>query len=181
MSNSGAAAAARITIWGLVVLNLKKLFLVEIASIIVIVVVVAVVIEVTPYLASSKPDPSIGVYNEKEFARGTVTLGTGQTASAQFNYTTFDPAILVIDLTFQNWQKPGYLSMYCNGRGIGRILATPNDPTVHMTVISVSGKDWVKPWSIRSFTYGNEVSFVSESENGYEGTFSYQVDIRGSR
>lgn len=162
-------------------MNLKKLFVVEIASIVIVVVLAIVLVEVTPYLASSKLNSSIGVFNQKEFAQGVVTLGVGQMASAQFNYSTFDPAILVVDLTFQNWQTPGVLSMYCNGRSIGRILATPNSPTVRITAISVSGWDWVKPPSINSFTYGNEITFVSEPENGYEGTFSYQVDIRGSR
>jgi hypothetical protein len=162
-------------------LKLKKLFAVEIALFVVVLVVVLFFVEVTPYLASSKPDSQIGVYNEKQFAVGTVELTAGQTVSAQFNYSTYDPAILVVDLTFQNWQMPGALSIYCNGRVIATILATPNNPTVRLTTISVSGWDWVKPPSLNSFTYGNEVTFVSEPGNGYQGAFSYQIDIRGSR
>jgi hypothetical protein len=162
-------------------LKLKKLFAIEISVFVAVLVVVLFFVEVTPYLASSKPDSQIGMYNEKMFAKGTAILSIGQTASAQFNYSTYDPAILVVDLAFQDWQTPGHLSIYCNGRLIATILATSNNPTVHLTTISVSGWDWVKPPSINSFTYGNEVTFVSETETGYEGTFSYQIDIRGSR
>jgi hypothetical protein len=162
-------------------LKLKKLITIEIASVVAILLVIMVFVEVTPYLASSKPNSQIGVYNEKVFAKDNVTLALGQMASAQFNYSTYDPAILVVDLVFQNWQAQGALSVYCNGRLVATINATPDNPTVRLTSISVSGWDWVKPPSVNSFTYGNEVTFVSEPGNGYEGTFSYQIDIRGSR
>lgn len=162
-------------------MNLRKIVTIEITVIVVVIAIVLLVVEGTPYFVSSSSNSSIGVYNQKEFAKGTETLGAGQTASAQFNYSSFDPAILVIDLTFQNWQNPGRLSMYCNGRNIATIFATPDNPTVRLTMISTSGWDWVKPPSINSYTYGNEVSFVSETENGYAGTFSYQIDIRGSK
>jgi hypothetical protein len=162
-------------------LKLKKLFAIEIASVIVVLVIIMFFVEVTPYLVSSKPNAQIGVYNQKEFAKDIVTLASGQTASAQFNYSTYDPAILIIDLTFQNWQTPGYLSLYCNGRIIATVYASTANPEIHFTTISVSGWDWVKPPSTNSFTYGNEVTFSSEPQNGYEGTFSYQISIRGSR
>jgi hypothetical protein len=162
-------------------LKLKGLFAFEIAAVTIAIAVIMLFVEVTPYLASSKPSSQIGVYNQKEFAKGDVTLSIGQTTSAQFNYSTYDPAILVVDLTFQDWRIPGYLSFYCNGRLITTINATPDNPQVRLNVISVSGWDWVKPPSLNSFTYGNEVTFVSEPENGFEGTFSYQIDIRGSR
>ncbi len=162
-------------------MNTKKLFAIEIASAVLVLTVILVIVEVTPYLSSSQANAQIGMYNEKVFAKGLVPLALGQTASAQFNYSTYDPAILVIDLAFQDWQIPGDLSLYCNGRLIATIHATPNNPTVRLTTISVSGWDWVKPPSINSFTYGNEVTFVSEPETGFEGTFTYQIDIRGSR
>jgi hypothetical protein len=162
-------------------LNTKKLFAIEIASAFLVLTAILVVVEVSPYLSSSQANAQIGMYNEKVFAKGLVTLPIGQSASAQFNYSTYDPAILVIDLAFQDWQIPGDLSIYGNGRLIATIHATPDNPTVRLTTISVSGWDWVKPPSINSFTYGNEVSFVSEPANGFEGTFTYQIDIRGSR
>jgi hypothetical protein len=162
-------------------LKLKKLLAIEIASAIIVLAVVLVVVEVTPYLSSSQANAQIGTFNEKVFAKGTLTLALGQSASAQFNYSTYDPAILVVDLTFQDWQVPGNLSMYCNGRLISTIYATPDNPTVRLTTISVSGWEWVKSPSIDSFTYGNEVTFVSDPADGFEGTFNYQIDIRGSR
>ena len=162
-------------------MKLKKLLFVEIAAVAIVLVVILFFVEVSPYLASSKPNSQIGLYNQKEFARGNVTLTVGQTAGAQFNYSSYDPAILVIDLAFQNWQTPGYLSLYCNGLIIATIYASSSNPTVRFTTISVSGWDWVKPPSLNSFTYGNEVTFSSEPQNGYEGTFDYQISIRGSR
>lgn len=50
-------------------LNLKKLFVVEIASIVIVVVLAIVLVEVTPYLASSKLNSSIGVFNQKNLLK----------------------------------------------------------------------------------------------------------------
>ena len=155
--------------------------MIEISTIIIIIASVVVVVEATPYFVSSSTSSSIGTYNQKVFAQGKETLILGQMASTQFNYSTYDPAILIIDLTFQDWQNPGVFSIYCNGRTIATILAEPNTPTVHITTFSVSGWDWVKPPSINSYTYGNEVSFASDPEKGYQGTFSYIISVRGSR
>jgi hypothetical protein len=162
-------------------LKTKKLFAIEIASAVIVLTAILVIVEVSPYLSSSQANAQIGMYNERTYAKGLVTLALGQTSSAQFNYSTYDPAILVMDLAFQDWQIPGQLSLYCNGRLIATIRATPDNPNVRLSTISVSGWDWVKPPSINSFTYGNEVSFVSEPVDGFEGTFTYQIDIRGSR
>ncbi len=162
-------------------MNLKKLFAVEIAVGLVVVIAILWVVEVNPYLLSSKSSNQIGMYNEKTYVVGNVTLGLGQQASAQFNYSIYDPAILVIDLKFQDWQSPGDLSVYCNGRVIATLQATPSNPTTRMVTISVSGWDWVKPPTIDAYTYGNEVTFSSDPETGYQGTFSYQINIRGSR
>jgi len=162
-------------------LKLKKLFIVEIASVIVVLVLVLVFVEFTPYLASASQNDSVGMYNEKIFATGNVTLAMGGSAGAQFNYSTYDPAILVIDLAFQTWDNSGFFSLYCNGRRIAAFQATPQNPTMRLTTISVSGWDWVKPPSINSYTYGNEVQFNSESLDGYAGSFEYTISIRGSR
>lgn len=161
-------------------MKFKKLLIIEVVAIVVIVSVALVLVEGVPNFVSSS-QPSIGLYNQREFAKGTVTLGAGEIASAQFNYSSFDPAILIIDLTFQNWQTTGSLTVLCNGRNIATILASPDYPTTRLTTISVSGWDWVKPPSINSFTYGNEITFQSEPQNGFEGTFSYHISIRGSR
>ncbi len=169
-------------------MKLKKLFAVEIVAFVIILVLIMIFIEFTPYLASASQNNSIGVYNEKVFASGNLTLAVGESAGAQFNYSTFDPAILVVDLTFQNWQTPGYLSVYCNGLLVSTVLATPQTPQVELNILSLSGLDIVKPRSAISYyqlndvyTYGNEITFRPQIQNGYEGTFAYKIMIRGTR
>ncbi len=162
-------------------MKLKKLFIIEIALVAIVLVAAMVFVEVTPYLASASQNDSVGIYNERIFAEGTVTLSMGGSAGAQFNYSTYDPAILVIDLAFQTWDNSGFLSLYCNGRRIASFLASPQNPTVRLTTISVSGWEWVKPPSTNTYTYGNEVQFTSRSEDGYVGAFEYTISIRGSR
>lgn len=167
-------------------MNLKKLVVFEIAAVIVAIVLVTVFVGITPYLVSSGQNGQIGVFNQREYAQQTVTIQNGQSKSSRFNYTTYDPAILVVNLKFQDWQKPGVLSMYCNGILIDTFDATPRDPYIKSATVTFSGFDLVKPPSSRlgisyQFAYGNEISFLSPIENGYEGTFNYQISIRGSR
>ena len=167
-------------------MKLKKIITLEIASVAVVLVVVLAFVEITPYLVSSNQNNQIGVFDQREFAKNTVSLLAGQKASCRFNYSSFDPAILVVDLAFQSWQTPGYLSLYCNGILIVTIEATQRNSDVQLTSITVSGYDLVKPHYqlsqvFSTYTYGNEISFVSSVEKGYEGTFSYKISIRGSR
>ena len=167
-------------------MNLKKTITLEIASVVVVLVVVLILVQITPYLVSSSKTDQIGVFSQKEFGQNTVSLLAGHKTSCRFNYSTFDPAILVVDLAFQSWQTPGYLSLYCNGILIVTFEATPRNPDVQLTTITVSGYDLVKPHYqlsqvFSTYTYGNEISFVSSVEGGYEGTFSYKISVRGSR
>jgi hypothetical protein len=166
--------------------NLKKLIFVEIAVVVAIIVSITVFVGMTPYLSSSGQNGQIGVFNQREFVKETATIQQGQRLSSRFNYTTYDPAILVVDLKFQDWKKPGSLSMYCNGILVTTFDATPNNPDIESTTVTFSGFDLVKPPPPKlgmsfQFTYGNEISFSSPIENGYEGTFNYQLSIRGSR
>jgi hypothetical protein len=167
-------------------LNLKKLFLAEIAMVVIVVVIVVILVGITPYLAASNQNGQIGVYNQRVYAQKTVTLQSGQVASSRFNYTTYDPAILVVNLKFQDWQKSGNLSVYCNGILIDTFYASPSTPDLKSTTVAFSGYDLVKPPSaklgiIYQYDYGNEITFISPYQNGYEGTFNYQISIRGSR
>jgi hypothetical protein len=157
------------------------MLIVELAVAVVVVGVVLFLVEVNPYLISTKPSSSISVYSQKEFGNATITLSPGQSATARFNYSTYDPAILVIDLTFQNWRAPGDLSIYINGSPISTIYAPPGKPQTRLSIVSFSGQDWVKAPGPDSFTYGNEITFVSEPVDGYDGTITYQISIRGSR
>ena len=162
-------------------MNTKKLFVVEILSIAVVLAAVMFFVEVSPYLSSSKPDSQIGVYTQKDFADDTVTLAPGQAESARFNYSTYDPAILVVYLTFPTYNKVGDLSVYINGNYLTTVNAPPGTFKFTLTAISFSGQDWVKSPSINTFTYGNEITFVSEPTTGYDGTVSYRISIRGSK
>ncbi len=167
-------------------LELKRLVTFEIAIVVIVLVLVLIFVGVTPYLVSSTESDKIGVFNEKEYARNTVSLVAGQKASCRFNYSAFDPAILVIDLDFQSWTTPGFLSLYCNGILVVTIEATQRNPNVQLTTVTVSGYDLVRPHYQLSpvfniYTYGNEITFSSATDNGYEGIFSYTISIRGSR
>ena len=163
-------------------MKLRKLVLVEVAAVIIVLIIVMIFVEITPYLASAQQDNSIGMYKEREFGKGSATILKGLfIRSAYFNYSTFDPAILVLKLEFQTWQSAGTLTLAVNGKVFASIVATPEKPKIEVNVISVSGADWVEPTSINSPVFDNSISFASESEKGYEGTFSYQIIIRGSR
>jgi hypothetical protein len=167
-------------------LNLKRLIVVEVGAVIIALVLIVVFVGITPYLSSSGQNGQIGVYNQRVYTQKTATVQSGQIASSRFNYTTFDPAILVVELRFLDWQKSGKLSMYCNGILIDTFDATPSNPYLKSTTVTFSGFDLVKPPASRlgmtyQFEYGNEVTFLSPIENGYEGTFNYQISIRGSR
>ena len=163
-------------------MKLRKLVIVEVAAIAVVLMIILIFVEITPYFASSQQENSIGVYREREFVKGSATITKGVfVRSEYFNYSTFDPAILVLKLEFQTWQSSGILTIAINGKVIASIVATPEEPKIEVNVISLSGKDWVEPTSLDSPSFGNSISFASESEKGYEGTFSYQIIIRGSR
>jgi hypothetical protein len=167
-------------------LRLKKLITLEIAFVVVMLVVVLIGVQFTPSLVSQNRDDKINVFSQKEYSQNTVSLFGSEKTSCRFNYSTFDPAILVIDLTFHSWQNPGYLSLYCNDILVVTIEATPRNPNVQLTTVTVSGYDLIKPhqqlsYIFNNYVFENEISFVSTIENGYEGIFSYKVSIRGSR
>jgi hypothetical protein len=167
--------------------KIAKLLIVELLVIIVIIAIVAFAIQGLPSFSASGQGSKINMYQEKEYSQGAVTMKNGDTASTRFNYTTYDPAILVVDLTFHQWQTPGNIELYCNGRAFANVLATPDKPKILLNVISVSGADWVQPSSASwptigsFFAYGNEITFVSAAEHGFAGTFDYKISIRGSR
>ncbi len=167
-------------------MKLKRMVIVELVTALTVVAVALLIVQVTPYLASSNTSTQIGVFNQKGYVQNTVSILAGQKTSCRFNYSSFDPAILVIDLDFQNWQTQGNLALYCNGIHVVTIGATLRNPEVQLTTITVSGYDLIKPHYqlspiFSTYTYGNEISFSSPSINGYEGTFSYKISIRGSR
>ena len=165
-------------------MRFKKLFAVEIVLLVAIVAALLFLVEVFPFLASSELSSSITVFSQRGFANDTVTLTAGQKATARafvtFNYSTYDPSILVLDLLFNSWQNPGNLSIYCNDKIITTIYASSEKPQVTLNTVSFSGLDWVDSPTRASAGAINRIVFVSD-ENGYEGTFSYKLYMRGSR
>ncbi len=149
---------------------------------VVVLVAVIVFVGLTPYLSSSQKNRAVGVYNERVFDEGNLTLIRGKTVqSALFNYTTFDPAILVLDLNFQTWQSQGNLTISVNDQVLANIKPSPENPQITLNAVSFSGEDLVKPHEVYSRFFSNEISFSSKANEGYSGTFSYKISIRGSR
>ena len=154
---------------------------IEISAIAIVVLVALLLIFYTPYLEASSQNTKIPMFNERDYAKGTATLTRGEKASAFFNYSLFDPAILIVDITFQSWQTPGNLTIYCNGKYCTSTWVSMQEPKARFEIVTFSGSDWVKSPSIDSFVFGNQVWFNSETSTGFEGTFNYQISIRGSR
>jgi hypothetical protein len=160
-------------------LKLKRLIIVEITLLAIALLLVATFVEMAPFLRPSKLSYSIGLYREREYARGNVTLAPGQRSSVRFTYTSYDPAILTLDVEFLTWESPGYLVFRCNSRIFATVFASPENSQSSFIVVTFSGREWVEP---PSTMFGvNEISFESALENGYGGTFSYRTSIRGSR
>ena len=160
-------------------MKLKKLFAVEIASIVVLVAVVVVFVGVTPYLGSSEQSYSIDMYQKKSYPKSEISLARGQNENVTFAYNTYDPSIIVLDLSFETCENPGYLNVYCNYRTIASLYIDQETPPLTLNLISVSGLDWVEPLTAMSGI--NEFVFESQSQNGYAGTLNFQITLRGSR
>jgi hypothetical protein len=162
-------------------LKLRKLFVAELAVVIIVLIAVVVVVQVNPTLAASQQSATIGAFNSKIYANDKVTVVKGDTYSTTFDYSSYEPAILVIDLTFSNIQSSGYLSVICNGRYVGSVYASANNPHTSMSAITLSGSEWVKPPSAYSTTFVNQIIIQSDLDQGYDGTFAYQISLKGSR
>jgi len=159
--------------------KLKKLFAVEITLVLVVITVTMVFVEVTPYLVSSRANGSIGVFKQESYPRGTLRLTSGQLANSTFKYSSYDPSIIVLNLSFEICEKPGYLILYCNYREIAKLFINPETPPITLNLVSFSGLDWIEP---PTAMFGlNELVFESASKDGYAGTLTYQINLRGSR
>ena len=162
-------------------MNLKKIAFVEVGALVAVLAIVLVVVQVVPSLSTSRQTGSIGAFNQRTYAAGNITMASGRIAESQkFAYQTFDPAILVLDLDFKDWQKPGNLSVSVNGRVIGTVYASSASPHFTLKSVTFSGIDLVQPYSYYSPIQNNTVYFISNSD-GYAGSFQYKVAIRGSR
>jgi hypothetical protein len=160
-------------------MKLKKLIVIEISILVVVLFLILAFVEIAPYLGASKQKDTIGLYSEREFARGRTTLAVGETIAVNFTYPSYDPAILTLDITFLFGKSPGYLTLRCNHRIFASIFVTQENTNLSFVGVSFSGRDWVEP---PSSMFGlNEIAFESDSNNGYAGTLSYKISSRGSR
>lgn len=160
-------------------MKLKKLIAAEITTVALVFILLVILVDFTSYLGSSNQNDRIGLYAEKEYAAGNITVVSGEIAFVRFNYSSYEPAILVLELTFQSWESTGYLDIRCNNRAIRPIFASPENPIIRLNVVSTSGAEWVEPLS--SMFGLNEVTFESGLENGFIGLLSYKIKLRGSR
>jgi hypothetical protein len=119
------------------------------------------------------------MYNSKLHLKGTLSLTSGGFAIIPFEYSSYDPAIIVLEVAVLNCENPGNFTLYCNYRNIASAWANSETPPLTLNLISVAGSDWIEP---RSAMFGlNELLFESNAQNGYSGKLSYQITIRGSR
>lgn len=160
-------------------MKLNRLFLIEIVILMISLVSVVAFLEIAPYLKPSKQNASIGLYREREFAEGNLAVVVGEMSNANFTYPSYDPAILIVEVTLETCEIPGNLILRCNYREFASIYVDRAGSHHSFTVVSVSGREWVMPPS--SMFGFNAISFESPSTDGYEGTITYQIRIRGSR
>ena len=159
-------------------MKLKKLIVLEISLLIVIFISLAAYIENSFYLGSPET-AKIGLYNEREFARGNVTVVPGEIGIVRFSYSIYEPTILVLELAFRSVEKPGYLMVRCNNRPLQPFWVSPANSTIILNVMSVSGAEWVEPLS--SMFGLNDIVFESDAINGFEGLIDYRIKLRGTR
>ena len=160
-------------------MRLKRIVFFEIVSVVAVLLAAMAALVLIPSLQPSKQNASISLYSVRSFPKNTITLTSGAAINVPFDYSSYDPAIIVLELSFQNCEEPGHLTLYCNYRRVASIFAGPETPALFLNLISVSGSDWVEPPSAMFGT--NELLFESELQNGYEGSLTYQVTLRGSR
>jgi hypothetical protein len=84
-------------------------------------------------------------------------------------------------LNFKTWQSRGNLTISVNDQVFATISPDPEKPQITLTAVSFSGEDLVKPYAVYSRFFSNEINFSSKPNEGYSGTFSYRISIRGSR
>jgi hypothetical protein len=159
-------------------MQLKKLIFLEGLILIVILCIAIGFFWLIPSLQSSNQN-SIPIYGQVIYPQNILTVEDGASIRRTFNYSTYDPSIIVITLTPESCTRQGYLDIYCNYRLVSSTLLTLQNKSVTLNMFSTSGFDWVeKPSSMGGV---NELLFESAPKEGYTGTLAYQITLRGSR
>lgn len=160
-------------------MKLKKIIFLEIISLVFILLLAIVAFDLIPSLKPSDENSSIDMYTSKSHLKGTLSLTLGGFAIIPFEYSSYDPAIIILEISFLNCKNPGTLTLHLNYRNIASVLVNSDSPPLTLNLISVAGSDWIEPLSAM---FGlNELLLESNDQNGYSGNLSYQITIRGSR
>lgn len=160
-------------------MRLRRLVFLEVIFFMAVLISLVVILQLLPFLQPSKENTSIGLYNTKSYPKTPLTMASGSSITLPFYYSSYDPAIIILELIFQTCEQPGYFRAYCNYRNIASIFVSPETPPVTINLISVSGSDWVEPPT--AMLGRNELLFESETTNGYAGNLTFQITLRGSR
>lgn len=153
---------------------MQRLLVIEVVSLISLGILAVSFVNVNPILDTNSGAP-LGLFSERRYTNGTITLARGGEAFGLFRYNSYEPVILTLNIEYLSVEKSGYLTVYCNGRVGGTVLVTSSSGPVQLTLVTTAGVDWVKANS------QNAVMFKSPASDGFEGQFSYVVSLRGSR
>jgi hypothetical protein len=159
-------------------MKLGKIVFFEVLAFMAVLITVMISLEMIPSFQPSRNNTSIGLYNSVSFPKNTIILVSNGSVKTTFKYSSYDPAIIVLGLSFQT-TKPGYLTVYCNYRKVASIYVTSETLPMSFNMVSFSGADWIEPLSAM---FGlNDLLFESEPKNGFVGDLTYQISLRGSR
>jgi hypothetical protein len=159
--------------------KLKGVFILEIAIIIGLLVGAITFLLLMPELGSTQQYESLDSYTQKTNPIHYITIIKDQPGLVRFNYTSYDPSIIVLDLYFDSIEKPGDFDIFCNYKHVTTVTVTPESKNTTINLVSFSGLDWVEP--LTSMFGLNDLVFESSDSNGFLGTISYQISFRGSR
>jgi len=159
--------------------KLKGLFVLEIGIIVIIIVSAIAFLLLMPSLGSSQLYESMDSYSQKTTPIHYISIIRDQPGIVRFNYSSYDPSIIVLDLYFESVDTPGDFDIFCNYRHAATVSVTPETKKTTLNLVSFSGLDWVEPMT--SMFGLNDLIFESKDTNGFLGTISYQITFRGSR
>jgi hypothetical protein len=159
--------------------KLKRLFAIEIALIIGILACALAFLLLTPNLGSSQLYGSMDAFTQRSDPIHYISIIKDQPGIVRFNYTSYDPSIIVLDLYVDSIDHPGDFDVFCNYKHVAKVSMTPETEKVTLNLVSFSGLDWVEPMT--SMFGLNDLVFESSDPNGFIGTIAYQITFRGSR
>jgi hypothetical protein len=101
-----------------------------------------------------------------------ISITRGQTLEDVFQYPAYELMIILVHLRFVSCKISGYLGIYTNGLFVANFSTTPERIEQGIVAVSCCGVGWVKPRTT------NTMTFISHPETGYEGEFTYTIELR---